>query len=693
MPSPATPIVPSAESQKIILKFVVDMATMQSQIYNMRGRLEDVDRSYMREVDFSVERWKADKAKRRGDITKFHNIVIPVVMPQVESAVTFQSEMFLSGFPIFGVVSSPKYIDQALQMDTIIGDQQLRGGWVQEFQKAFRNGFKHNLMATETDWAQVKTFSIGSADNSSVAQLQEIVWEGNRIVNMDLYNTLFDPRVAPDKIATDGEFAGYMKLYSRVALKQFMNSLVNGFNAKEALNSGLLSGMSVSATSPATYYFPRLNPEALILPDSIAGTSWNTFWTGQEARLTRDEMYKTNYQVTVVYAKICPADLRMFNVPAPTVPQNWKFILVNNQVVIYAERLTNAHQFLPMVFSQPYDDGLTYQTKSLAVNVGDIQEIVTAHANSSIAARRRAVSDRGIYDPSLINASAINNDNPTAKIPVKPSAFGGDVSKAYYPIPFRDDQFQVNTAEMQQYLGFANIISGMNPARQGQFVKGNKTRAEFDNVMNNGSGRDKTVSQSIEASHMAPTKEIIKANILQYQGGVSLFNPDKEKVVEIDPVQLRTAMLSFKLADGMLPSERIMDGEALTMALQTIQAVPALASGFNVVPMFSYMLKTRGAKLSSFEKPPEQLAYEQAVGQWQQTMAQLAAEVSKLKDVSPETLQQLTSKLPPMPAPQQFGYNPQQANPPEPTESIINQVARISSQGGTVPTGQQNANS
>jgi hypothetical protein len=263
--------------------------------------------------------------------------------------------------------------------------------------------------------------------------------------------------------------------------------------------------------------------------------------------------YKDMYEVTTIYARILPSDFKL-RVPAPNTPQVWKFIVVNNSVLIYAERQTNAHGYLPILIGQPNEDGLDYQTKSLATNVKPIQEITTAMWNSVIAARRRAISDRGIFDPSRIDAAHINSDNPAAKIPVRPSAYGKNVAEAYFPIPFRDDQSGILMQETQSLLQMANVISGQNPARQGQFVKGNKTLHEFQTVMNNANGRDQLCSMLMEAQFFTPMKEILKINILQYQGGVSLYNRDMQVEVAIDPIKLRKAVLEFKISDGLTPA-------------------------------------------------------------------------------------------------------------------------------------------
>lgn len=681
MTTVTTSYIPNTQVQANAVRYfqarVMDMRTR----YDIRGQLLSVDRSYMREVDSTIEQYKAKLANKRGDPTKFQNVVIPVVLPQVEAAVTYQTSVFLQGYPIFGAVSDPSNQDAALQMDTIIGEQQVRGGWVQEYQKAFRNGFKYNLMGTEVDWQQEVTFSVENSQETSDAKLREVVWQGNRVKNLDLYNTVFDPSVLPAEISKYGEYAGYTELHTRTRLLQYLYSLPNYFNLDKALASNSMAPLGPD-TAPGGYYFPMLNPSALISPDYLSGTDWMALvGLGSNVTERMAQYYRNKYTLNIFYARIIPSELGIKNVPGGNIPQVWKMIFVNGTVLVYMERQTNAHGLLPMLFAQPYDDGLGYQTKSLAANVAPIQEITTALANSSIASRRRAVSDRMLYDPSRVSASAINNDNPTSKIAVKPSAFGDDLAKAVYPIPFRDDIFQLNSADINQYMALGNHITGMNAARQGQFVKGNKTRTEYMDVMQNANGRDQTIAMSLEAALFTPTKEIIKANILQFQPGTEMYNAEVTRPVSIDPVTLRKAMVTFKISDGLLPGEKLMDGESLAVAFQTLQAVKGLQSAYNLAPMFSYLMKSRGARIQPFEKPPEQLAYEQAAMQWQQTIMQAAQTLASNKEITPEMMQEAMKQLPPQPTPEQFGWNPQQGTQQAPQQSVLQMVAQQSAGG------------
>jgi len=693
MAQPNTPMILPRKTQEALLQFHHQACNLQSQNWNLRQQMRRMDLDYIRENDYTEKQWKARIANRYGDPTKFQNVVVPVVMPMVESAVTYQASVFLTGHPIFGVVANPLNEDAALQMETVIENQSSVGGWVRELMLFFRDGFKYNLSAMEVNWDRVVTAALETdlVFSTTQAKPKEVIWEGNALRRRDPYNLIFDTRVAPSEMYWKGEFAGFTELMSRIQLKSFINKLPDKMvdNIIAAFESGVGtqgSTLTSNQQSWGGFYIPDINPDALLNVNNKMGYfNWEA-WAGIASNDPKIK-YKNMYEVTTLYGKILPSDFGM-RVPAPNTPQIWKFIWVNHQVLLYAERQTNAHGFLPMLFGQPLEDGLEYQTKSLAANVAPIQAITSAMWNSSIAARRRAISDRGIYDPSRITEAHINSENPAAKIPVRPSAYGKPVQDAYYSIPFRDEQAGIIGQETQALMGMANLISGQNPVRQGQFVKGNKTLHEFQSVMSNANGRDQMCSLLYEDQVFTPLKNILKINILQYQGGISLFNKDLQRVVEIDPVALRKAVMDFKVSDGLTPTDKLINSDTLQVAMQVIGSSPQIAAGYNLPPLFSYFMKTQGGRIQDFEKSQEQMAYEGALAQWQQAMQMFAG---AMKGMDPKAMQEIMKQLPPQPMPQQYGYDPKKqggsgaapAAEPKVTNTVQNITRNVT---GSVPT-------
>lgn len=656
-----TPILIGKTSQQRVIDFHNQCYSMLNQSWNFREQFRQIDLAYIREQDNTRENRRAQIANTYGDSTKYQNITVPVVLPQVEAAVTYQASVFLTGSPIFGVVSGPDLIDQAMQMETVIDYQATMGGWSRQLMLFFRDGFKYNLSAVEIEWCRKVTSAFETDINfhPKQAKPKEVIWEGNNIKRLDPYNTFWDTRVAITEVHTKGEFAGYTELMSRIALKKFIAELPDKMvdNVIAAFESGSGGGTvgGFSATNIQSYYIPPLNSN-LGNTNPKATTNWLA-WAGMETTVGAGKQinYQNLYEVTTLYARILPSDFGI-RVPSASTPQIWKFIIVNHQIILYAERQTNAHGWIPILFGQPLEDGLGAQTKSLAQNVAPIQSVSSALLNSVIASRRRAVTDRVLYDPSRVSEASINSDNPSAKIAVKPTAYGKNVSESVYQFPFRDDQASISMQEIQSLNGFANIISGHNQAQQGQFVKGNKTLHEYSDVMTRANGRDQMCSILLEDQVFGPLKSILKHNILQYQGGVSLFNRAEKKLITIDPVKLRTAVLEFKISDGLIPSDKLIGAEGFSTAFQIIGSSPQIQQEYDLGKLVSYLLKTQGADIAPFQKSPEQKQYEQAMAQWQ-SMVQIVSE--QLKGLSVQEIQEVLKQLPPQPTPQQFGIQPE----------------------------------
>ena len=657
----------STKAQEGIVQFYRSCASITSASWNIRDQMLSIDKLYMRELDRTMQDAKAKLANASGDPTKYQNIIVPLVLSSVEAAVTYQTSVFLTGVPLFGVSSTAANADAALQMESIIDEQAIRGGWARELQLLFRDGFKYNFGAVEVDWTRKKIFSPETELEFSPNQAKpvETYWEGNTLKRLDPYNIIFDARYKPTELSARGEFVGYTELISHVELRQYMYELSYKMNSKQAYESG---PASVGSSFPYDFYIPQLNPTALLDQKTFASVDWLA-WAGLAERRTNIS-FKNTYFRTTFYARIVPADFGIAS-PAAHVPQIWKFVIINNQVIIYAERQTNAHNLIPILFIQPNEDGLGYQTKSLARNAEPFQSVASALVNSAIQARRRAISDRGLYDPTKVDAKQINNESASAKIPVKPAAYGKPLSEAYYPIPYRDEQSAQAMQDLQVMYRMNEHVTGQNQAQQGQFVKGNKTLFEYQDVMQNAAGRSQAISILLETQFFTPLKELLKLNVLQYQQTAEVFNREIEQVIPIDPITLRQATLAFKVSDGLVPASKQMNSEAFQSAVQTIAAVPQLAGAYNLGPMFSYLFKSQRADVAQFEKTQEELQYEQAMAQWQQAVQMLSEALASNPNMTPEQIQQ---SLPPQPTPEQFGVGQEQ--PKVPKASILQQAAQ-----------------
>lgn len=604
------PPVPKAVAENVVNYYNTVLSTWITS-FNIRPQMMMRDLAYYREMDNTRAQALAKAYNMAGDTSKVQNVTIPVVMPQVESALAYHTSVFLTGYPIFGVVASPGQEDVISQMETLIGENSIRGAWPQELMKTLRNGLKYDLGAVEVVWEKKKDYNIGTPEITSLTQgkVEETYYEGNFIYDLDPYNIILDTRVSPDRNHIEGEVAGYTRMVSAVDMKQRMDNLdpLNTMNFKDAFESPS-TGVGVNSQT-AGYFIPSVNPDALLAAVQQQPFSWDSF-LGGNLRLDGSSSikYQSSYEWTTLYVRLIPS---VFGIPGANQNhvQIWKFILVNRRVCIFAERQTNAHGYLPIIVCKPSNDGMGWQSKSFAQNAEPYQYVASALTNSGIESQRRKVYDRIFYDPQRVQKKDIDNVSSVARIPVKNSMYNKDIASAIHVAPYRDENVGEILSFAQQVTSMADVANGTNRVQQGQFQKGNKTRKEFDTTMANSNARQQMAAIGLEYSFFSPIKHILKNNILQYQPPVTLQNRSSEQEVSVDPTALRKAALDFKLSDGLMPSEKIINPENFTLLLQSAQVIPELRLEYDLVGMFNYQMALQGADwMKSFRRNEEQKA-------------------------------------------------------------------------------------
>lgn len=623
------------DQRKQLLHYARDCAQRAgSSLSDFRTLLRYRDRAYQRQLNTTAEHVKAVRANMQGDARKLQDITVPIVMPQVESAVAYQAGVFLTSYPIFGVVSYPANMDAALQFETSLGDQSLRYGWARELMKIFRDGFKYNFGAAVVHWKKTPLKSIVTDTRISAAGLAAIrdySYGGNCIKRVDPYNCFMDMTVAPSNLHTDGEYFGWNELISRVKLKQLIAELDPNktTSAKEAFESQF-AGATMDGTDGMSYHNPEINQYLNMGSAALGGTNWGQ-WMGLPGSNRGSIDYKNNYVLTHFYCRALPSD---FGARGNQV-KIYHAIIVNWSAVIFAEELNVGYDLLPAMVMQPYEDGLGYQTQSMLDNALPFQDMSSSLWNISLESKRRLIFDRLIYNPRLIDKKDIDAVSSVSRIPLRNANIGKDnnvMQQAVYQIPYREDNSGTNIQMSEMISAMADQATGQNKVDRGQFQKGNKTKTEFQETMANSNSRQQLSALAIEHQFMNPVKEIIKSNTLQYQVSGKLLNRERREEIEVDPIKLRESILEFKMTDGMLPADKMLNSELLTVFMQTAQAIPAVQTEYDIMGMFMYWAKLRGAYwLEDFKRNPQQ--QQQAL----QTMQQTAAAQQPPAEIQPGT--------------------------------------------------------
>ena len=608
-------IVPKAKSQESIVAYANQVLTEHKKFNDYYNKMEAIDVAYARfqanrDPDTGVVSGQGiDAATVATGVIDLPSTVPPVVVSQVDSMVAYLAEVFLSGTPLFPVVSSPENKDYAEQLETLIDNHATLGGYARQLLMFLRDGVKYNICAIETDWTSISQYSLLTDLLSSTQQkLGKDVKKYTKIKRLDMYNTIWDHNVPPGDVSSEGDYAGYIEVLSRTKLKRFLNRLsIEGkaFNVKEATDS---QGANASPETLANYRVHPTVSNYIEARKPTDGMNWYSYLTG-----LKDESSSTvrtgNFEVFTLYARIMPADFSLFG-PESRTPQIWKFVIVNNSVLVQAERIISAYDYLPILFGQPLEDGLGYQTQSIAESNIPFQSAATTLFNIRFNAARRAVSDRALYDADLISSADINAPVPAAKIPVKSNSLDAKkISDAYHQIPFDPRGTEAAFQDGMHIVSFGKELSGLNSPMQGQFQKGNKSVQEWNDTMGGSDSRLRLPALTLEFQVFMPLKEILKLNIYQYGENSDVISQKDGNTKSVDIEKLKTKVLAFKVADGYTPKSKLAGTESIMTLMQILGQSQILQQrlGTMLPGMFVHLAQLMGVKgLNEYLPEPAQ---------------------------------------------------------------------------------------
>lgn len=542
----------------------------------LRTRFELIDKYIAREGDLTSDGVAISRLNKSGRKNILRNIEVPICYTKLDTEHAYQTSVFLTGYPIFGAVTRKDKADVAAAMQALMGRDQQRFNWVGNLSRALMDGLKFNICGVEVSWYQKLITQSGKAQEPAK---QIVRYEGNKIKRLDPYNLIWDESTEPGLVATEGSHVGYVERKNYVATKDFMQSLSD----KHKILGNLAIALK-SEPREKLYYEPSIR-----IDDTTANSEdWAGFWGFKSSKGYSNA--SGQYEITTLYVRIIPQDYDII-APRSGSPDIYRLIYVNS-VLIYAERLET--ETFPIILCQPIDMGNDLEDKGFAENLTDIQDVATALQIGRLKTLRRSVGDRALYDPTRVNKADLKNDSPEAKIPVKMNQHQKDLQSAYFRIPFTDDMAGSYTQEFGMVSAFADDISGLNRASQGNFVKGNKTLFEFDSIMQNSQSRSQKRSIEFENSLFYHIKEIIKENYLKFAISERIFDQKTRTETQVDPVALAEASVEFKISDGLLPSSKLINSDVLNMALQGMSTIPGLAQQYDAAGMFVHMLKSFG---------------------------------------------------------------------------------------------------
>ena len=538
--------------------------------------------------------------------------------------------VYVAKSTIIEVPDLPNAMHVTAALKDKIGRDSGRHAWALELIKIIQNSVIYNF---------------GAAELRLTAKRENVL----RAINP--YNFFYDQSVPPDKIGSDALYAGYTELVTLPTLYRLISasggqwltdvgkSLVSDINALERV-SYLTSQRSEFIGDYCAGGFGMTLSNALVrsarksydhTPDWHAVV--NDISDVEQRVKLRTSIAKGNYQLTTYYCRAMPEWLGLpakkyasYNGSDSGQIPVWKMYILDHTYLMAVEPVVESHGYLPLMAGQVQvdtaGDSLTYSESLAPV------QVFSAKLNiARIAAMRRALSDRGLYDKSLIESDDINNRSPTAQIPVNGHSMrelGKGIRDAYFHLPFDSSGIAQLMGGIGEVDDFASRISGNNPQMQGAHLPGNRTAGEAQRVNMMGEGRFRVYSILFQQTFMLPFKIQLRSNLSDSTQELTYYDPATGRKQSVSQAEYAEYEPDFVLADGMMPSTKMISPDMLSSLLTAVIQIPQLQATKDVGAMVDLLARAGGVEDFHKIPPPNQqvLQAQQAAAQAQASAQQ-----------------------------------------------------------------------
>ncbi len=442
---------PGSEMSEFIIDEVLERAYQSStEISKRHGswqKMDEVLTAYIPLDDYEKNLIKEDSRKPVS-------VIFPYTYAIKETLLTFAMSALVQD-PIFQYAGSgPEdtvggiLLQKKIQMDcekhkvalaihTMISDSLSYGigvatpGWTE------RRGTRYNQRVSGIAGQMGRIFG---RSGDTIVEENALLYEGNKLENIDPYQILPDPSVSVHKLQ-DGDFYGWIEEASRVSLLGTEQTDEDYFNVRYLDKFSTLR-------SAVTSNSRRDKPDK----DAV----------------TQVEIV----DVINMYVNLIPKEWKLGD---SEYPEKWFFSIAADSVVIKAKPLGLTHNMYPIAAMAPDYDGYSVAPLSRLEMLQGLQTTVDWLFNSHIANVRKAINDMLIVDPFMLNMKDLQTPEPGKLIRTRRPAWGKGVRDAVHQLQINDIT-RNNIADTNWIVQWMNHVSGVDESMMGSLRQGGPER-------------------------------------------------------------------------------------------------------------------------------------------------------------------------------------------------------------------------
>lgn len=533
---------------------------------------------------------------KNKDSRKPVSIVVPQTYATLEILLTYMTASLLEDPMLRFEGVGPEDILGAILLEKIIQHQCYWTKAQMALHTMFRDGFCYGLSAVspvwmvERGWVSRKVPGIptpadavmGRIPGPQRVSIEELLFEGNKIENVDSYRFLPDPGVSIEHVQ-DGEFVGWIAADSVISLMKEEKVNDNFFNVRYLQHLG-----SCRST--------------IFKSDSSGRGTRSGVATQQSSYLSSNTTKPCD--VIWMYIDLIPKEWKL---STEEYPETWLFAVAADQIVIMAQPLNLNHNRKPIVTFAPDFDGYSIAPIARMEMINGLQTTLDWMFNSHVANVRKSINDMLVVDPSLVNMDDLKDPEPGKLIRLRRSVWGRGVESAVKQLAVTDIT-RNNVADASIIMDLMKATSGSVDAVSGlrrktservtaEEIKGDRfgglSRLErLAKVAGWMALRDLSMMMASQTQQLMSEETFVKTtgqwqDVLRQEYGIT------DQRMAVTPFDILVNYDVF-VRDGSIPGGNFAD--VWTQMLPQIMQDPEIRQRMDVVRVVKHIMRSLGAK-------------------------------------------------------------------------------------------------
>ena len=370
-------------------------------------------------------------------------LIVPISYANLQTLLTYMMAFFMNS-PVFkydGVGGDSNDRVGAMMIEFMVHLQTKKQKMGLNFHTFFRDAYALGMGVMVPTWftkariverekAVMRRGFFGSYENTETVSEERIIYEGNKLYNIDPYTFFPDPNVSISNIQ-DGEAYAYLERTNLMALmrEEVIGDPDSIFNAQYLQH---IDGIS------KYYYEGKVKAKK---SDVISSAS-------------------TTYRPIDVMHHFIDLIPNQVGLGKSNNVETWLFSLAGDTVIIDCREVVFDHGLKPIITGAPDFDGYSVSPTSRLEMMYPLQDTMDWLFTSHVANVKKALNDVLVVDPKMVYLQDLMNPKPGKLIRLKKAAWGQDVTKAIHQLRVTD----VTQNHMRDTSVISDIIKQVSAA-------------------------------------------------------------------------------------------------------------------------------------------------------------------------------------------------------------------------------------